>query len=411
MPTPKSFTRVNGDVGYRVRFRHANKDTSKTFDREKDAEWFCQQITHYGTGFALSALANLERELGPDIDETPTLTEVVTAFLEWKTNYVRSKQTITAYKRTFENHIEPTLGGRTIGSIRPADIDALIEDMVAGKILNRHIKDEKKDRRLSPKTIRGCHSLLHQVMEFAMMPRNAWIQANPCKGRTNLPKRIKPAAKGMTPMQWQALKAAFLQLGYDDAADLGEFLLGTGWRIGEAIALPVANVEDYGTSMWVTMNQVARLEGGVSSIVAAEGKAQHSIRRIQVDPETAAVIRRRCEGKRHDELVFQWANTKPWGIHNFRDRLEKACELANLPHITPHAFRHTHVAWLAMSGAPIPELQRRIGHASIETTIGVYGGMIGDVNVDTLGKFTAMRNAGTALTPKEPVAAIEGEVA
>lgn len=39
-----------------------------------------------------------------------------------------------------------------------------------------------------------------------------------------------------------------------------------------------------------------------------------------------------------------------------------------------------HVAVLSAAGAPIQEIQRRIGHESIQTTIDVYGGMIGDVS-------------------------------
>jgi len=46
-----------------------------------------------------------------------------------------------------------------------------------------------------------------------------------------------------------------------------------------------------------------------------------------------------------------------------------------------------------MSGASMPELQSRIGHESIQTTINVYGRMLTDVAPKALADFAAMRGA------------------
>jgi integrase len=67
----------------------------------------------------------------------------------------------------------------------------------------------------------------------------------------------------------------------------------------------------------------------------------------------------------------------------------KAANLSRRP--TPHWLRHTHVVWMALSGASLPELQSRIGHASITTTINVYGRMLSDVQPAALTAFAAMR--------------------
>lgn len=48
---------------------------------------------------------------------------------------------------------------------------------------------------------------------------------------------------------------------------------------------------------------------------------------------------------------------------------------------------------MAMSGASLPELQSRIGHESIKTTIDVYGRMLTDVSPTALKGFAAMRGA------------------
>lgn len=403
MPKPQPYTAKDGTTTYRVRFRHNGTQSSETFTTHRRAQWFCEQIAEHDSRFALRALADLEDELsGPDTeDDSPTLDTVAAEFLEWKADYVRTDETIEQYRQRYNTHVSPTLGSKPVNSITPDDVEAWGELMARGKI-----KNTRSGKRLSNKTIRDCHFILHSIMEYACSPRRRYSDVNPCKGSITLPKTIRGVPKGMMPMQWQALHQALLELGYDDAADLTTFLIGSGWRIGEAIALPVANVEDYGESapMYVTMNQVMRGK----TIVPTEGKAQKSMRRIQIDPDTAAVVRACCQGKAHNDLVFQWKGKYPWYTHRFRDRLDKAARRAGLPHITSHWFRHTHVAWMAMSGAPLPELQNRIGHADISTTLGVYGSMIGDVKTDTIATFMTMRDATPAVTASSPAKVIEG---
>jgi integrase len=41
-----------------------------------------------------------------------------------------------------------------------------------------------------------------------------------------------------------------------------------------------------------------------------------------------------------------------------------------------HDLRHTHVAWLVANNTPLPKIQQRLGHESIQTTIDVYGGLL-----------------------------------
>lgn len=66
-----------------------------------------------------------------------------------------------------------------------------------------------------------------------------------------------------------------------------------------------------------------------------------------------------------------------------------ACNLSR--RVTPHALRHTHVGWALMAGAAMPEIQARIGHAHISTTIDVYGRMLTDVQRPVLDKIAAAR--------------------
>lgn len=396
MPNPLPKVRTDGTTVYRVRYRHGGKSSCQTFFQRRRAQWFCDQIELHGVRFALRALADLQDDKDETEDDAPTLDQVAAEFFTWKRDYVRSEMTVDAYRKHYELHIKPTLGNRPVDEITGDDVQAWVEKMVKGKIGNTRTK---KPKPLHPKTIRGRHALLHSIMEFAADPRRGYIEANPCKGHIELPERIKPVPKGLMPMQWQALHAALLTID-KDAADLALFLVSTGWRIGEAMALQTYAVEDYGPGavMWVTVDQVARKGHHATTIAKLEGKAQASMRRVKVDADAATMIRRRCTGRPHDALVFTRRNGSAWQHHNFRAAIDKASAVAGLPHLSAHWMRHTHVAWLAMSGTPLPELQRRIGHQDISTTLGVYGRMVGDIDDTMLTTFAAMR----AATPKTP---------
>ena len=52
-----------------------------------------------------------------------------------------------------------------------------------------------------------------------------------------------------------------------------------------------------------------------------------------------------------------------------------------------HDLRHTFASWAIQSNVPLPVIQRQLGHESITTTIGVYGGMIDQISDDTLERL------------------------
>jgi integrase len=62
------------------------------------------------------------------------------------------------------------------------------------------------------------------------------------------------------------------------------------------------------------------------------------------------------------------------------DRWRRALRLAQQRGLTKiprfHDLRHTHVAWLVVANTPLPKIQQRLGHESIQTTIDVYGGLL-----------------------------------
>ncbi len=62
-------------------------------------------------------------------------------------------------------------------------------------------------------------------------------------------------------------------------------------------------------------------------------------------------------------------------------------EKYDLPYITPHGFRHTHCSLLFEAGASIKEVQERLGHEDIKTTMNIYAHVTENTKEKTAEKF------------------------
>lgn len=56
----------------------------------------------------------------------------------------------------------------------------------------------------------------------------------------------------------------------------------------------------------------------------------------------------------------------------YRRALERIEAAAALPHMPFHGFRHLHCTQLIQAGAPIKDVQARLGHSDIQTTLNIY---------------------------------------
>ncbi|MEH3033319.1 MAG: tyrosine-type recombinase/integrase [Aeromicrobium erythreum] len=376
--------RSDGTVSFQVMFRDGKKQRSRTFESAKDAQRFADRVRVLGAEEALSA--EVSRKPGITLDEVAAL---YWPYLETR---VRSDRTVADYRRDYTNWISTYLGWRDAATIDERAIQSWIDRI---KSLTKTTAEGDVVPRLSAKSVADRHAILHGIFKWASSPTRQIVPAghNPCIG-TELPPRRRKQPQGLRPAEWQALHAA-LQVVNSDAADLAEFLVASGWRWSEATALDTYGVEDSGTTMWVTMSQVARRNAAGKTVIVKDAKSQAGKRRIKIDKGAAAIVRRRLQGRPPGSLVFTTTAGYQWDYGHFNKRYwTKAVKTSGIRKVTPHVLRHTAVGYLALSGkVSMPEIQRRIGHQSIQTTIDVYGGMIEDVNDDALDFLEAMRNA------------------
>lgn len=391
MASIREYASVDGSRTFKVLFRHAGKQSSRSFADRKGAEIFIARGSLDGWDTAVGLL-------DPKPQTPLTLDDVARKWFTARELDVQAgsltPRVLTGYRRDYANWISPYLGHKA-----PEQIDEMAVQAWVDKI--------KIAPRSAPKTVAARHAILHQIFKWASSPRRKIIAVgyNPCVG-TELPERHRTPPKGLRLPELQALQEAARSM-YPDAADLIDFIIGTGWRLGEAIALTAGQVED-DEAVYVSMSRVWRREVGF----VEDAKSEAGLRRLRVLGDAVPVLRRRVKGLAPGDLVFTTERGLPWDEAAFRrDYWKKItvkaglgggwrCDCGAQPtsskrvesHLrahpdhqivkvegrnpTPHWLRHSHVFVCHAAGMDLAQIQRRLGHRDIKLTINTYGRLI-----------------------------------
>jgi integrase len=165
------------------------------------------------------------------------------------------------------------------------------------------------------------------------------------------------------------------------------FLLGTGARRGEALAVRWSDVN--------FQKNVVRIERSLEqtkgSIRVKSPKTRNGRRSVTISPWLAAELR--SHRARHDEHrlalgMGRAPDDSPafarWnGEYRDPSRLSQdfaAAMDALKIDCTLHGLRHTHVSQLIAAGLDVLTISRRIGHASAAITLNVYSHMFSDTD-------------------------------
>lgn len=346
MPSVETRQAKNGGrPTYKVRFRHAGKQTSRTFTIKRDAESFARQVDRQGPAITLAT------ESVPA--GTPTLDEWAERYFAMRTGI--DPNTIIKDRRIYEAQWKPALGSLPI---------TLVDRVAVATVMN---KIERAD-----KTIKNYHGVLSSMMKVAVQERV--LDRNPCHGM-KLPRRTehnKTQMRFLTVDEYDRILVALPAHWHP----LVETLVGTGMRWGEAEALLVSDVVNepgYG-AIRIVKSAKKDVEHGGTRI--GPTKTQRSNRTVTIDDDLLAILAPLLEGRRGDERLFTSLRGGPISNSTFYDVWSVALVNAEVfPRPRVHDLRHTHVAWLIQENVNLVVIQDRLGHESIQTTIDVYGGL------------------------------------
>ena len=281
--------------------------------------------------------------------------------------------TITRYKE-LTTRIYPAIGHMKLTAIR-ADILNDFYTALSADGLNK-----RTGGKLSNKTILEHHRLISTVLEQAV--KEGLVPFNVAE-RTELPKATRKEVNYFQPEQVAAIR---------DAAEtepikwktLVHLFLVTGARRGELLGLKWKNVDFDGSRIYICNNVLYTPDRGIYEDTP---KTEKSIRYISLPQETTALLREHLRAQlqqrfamgdrwHNRDFVFTQENGEPMHPDSVTDWLNKFSKRHDLPHINPHAFRHTMASILYFNGVDSISISKRLGHAQPSTTTNIYAHII-----------------------------------
>lgn len=306
----------------------------------------------------------------------------------WLTNY---KKTVTAstYSRTdiiFNKHVLPKIGNIKLSKITTAYCQKVINDW--------HDKGTSKQY---PLFVNYMNKVFKYAINIGLTTDNPVANVIVPVAKENRQKKLKLYTK-------EQLQSFLTIIDYEKNPylkirdyTLFRLLAFSGCRIGEVLALIWKDI-NFTTNELSINKTIAKGEG---YYVSQTPKTKSSNRKIILDEKTISQLKRwKLE---QVKFLFKLGYSKPAFIFTneqnkftinqaVADRYSIYKERAKLPYIGLHGFRHTHASMLYNAGADHKEVQERLGHANIKTTMDTYTHLTDEKKEETTQKLVKYIN-------------------
>lgn len=352
-------------TSWRVRFPIADEDGAityhtKTFDYQRQAKEY------------LDELKDAQRSGSAVVESEQTLRDYFErVFLPSLDIRDRTRED---YKAHFERYIKPRLGSVQLKNLSPRRVQSLYN----------HLKNDSK---LSPRTIRLTHSILHSSLDHAVSLR--MIRTNPSKG-VKLPRKQD---SDISFLQGDELAEFMTQLKGNMYAPLFEFMLATGCRPGEARAVMWSDIDWKKKTVYIQRSVTDQ-----TPYVFTEPKTSKGKRSVSLPDKTLDRLKahKADQGKERLEAGPDWSNLDlifcdskggPLDRRNLANKHLKKILKATAEKLHPskkgeaykrilgcslYSLRHTSATTLIERGVNLRTVSERLGHKDVETTLSVY---------------------------------------
>ncbi len=375
MATIKEYRNKEGKlVSYQIRvfdgYDANGKERRKRLVFPVEPTWSDKTAKKKAEAFA----ANKEREVkeGLIADSRQKFEAYCEYVLALKEQRGLKRSTLVRYK-SLTKRIYPVIGHLKLREIRPDHLNSFYSALAKDG-------ENMKGGKLSNKTIIEHHRLIHTVMEQAI--KEGMIPYNPAD-RVMLPRAEHKEVNYFQPEQIAAIREALKEEPFRWQM-LTHMLLITGARRGEILGLKWDNV-DYDKGQIYICNSVLRDSN--NGIYEDTPKTDRSRRYISLPAETLAMLRKYELWQKGERLrlgvyfqykgfVFSQDNGDPINPDSVTAWLAKFSKRHGLPHINPHAFRHTMASMLYYNGVDSVSISARLGHAQVSTTANIYAHVV-----------------------------------
>ena len=277
------------------------------------------------------------------------------------------------------------------------------KDMYVDKITLRHCQDfTNKVFKTSPKAYVYSISIVKNTLDYAL--RLGMIENNPMLYviKPKPMQQVQDSSKHDNYYNRDELKK-FLDTAKDidfKKYALFRLLAYSGMRVGECLALTWHDLDIKNKTVSVSKT-VARTEKG---LVIQTPKTKASNRKISLDDRTIQILKEwQLEQRKQllmlginamnsEQLIF--SNNANTFITNatVRGYIKQISKKAGIYQVTTHGFRHTHATLLFASGMDIKQVQARLGHSNVQTTLNIYTHALKEKNDNVGDEFARYIN-------------------
>lgn len=381
-------TKKNGDVSYSIKGVYIGTDV-------KTGKRITKTIT-------AKTLKSLDRKIietkiqfeksGSTIKETISIDNFENLAEVWFSNFktwVSSQNTINRVRGYLDTYIIPQFGDYKPNQIEPADVQLWVNKLArrAKKSVDSGVKRAKKG---NAKDFGAMAHKLSDIFDFGIT--NCGLANNPAKA-IKIPPKPKANKQRVMVLHDDDLKKwlSYLETLPNTRANrrfkvICNALLASALRINELLALEITDL-DFDTNeiivnktlMWKSANRKLGIKGQM--ICKPTPKTDAGNRKVAVPSSIIEELKNFHEEmenyfKKHElpssTLIFPTIYGNYMCDRNERATLKKRLSALGLPDYGFHLFRHTHASMMLNSGTNWKELQHRMGHKSITTTMDTY---------------------------------------
>ncbi len=254
-----------------------------------------------------------------------------------------------SYRRALEARAIPMFGSTPLRDIDRSDIDKLIRKMQAENLSPSSIS----------KYLAGVRAMFSDAVERGHVSVNPALRLriNAKAQRAAEPKHGKVLARSDL--------AAVLAAIPEQHRLIFDVLAGTGCRISEALGLDWSDLEQKGEK--TTLRIERQFYRGT---LKPNAKTEAGERTLTLDAGLASKLW--AAGADETGPMFHTRTGRRLNDRNLRRVLDKACEDAGVAGVSFHTLRHSHGSMLIEAGWTIPQVSKRLGHASPAITAAVY---------------------------------------
>ena len=273
-------------------------------------------------------------------------------------------------RRLLDNHILPLFGSYKL--------DKLTTPLIQNEV-NKLADKTNKGEEGAFLYYDSLHALNKRILQYGVVMQA--IPFNPAR-EVILPRNTQKAKREKVKhFENQELKKF---LDYLDSLNLNKFryyyentlykfLLATGCRINEALALSWSDIDLDNAVVHITKTLNYKQETN-------SPKSKSSLRDIDIDQATVSMLKQyrlrqtkeawkigKSENIVFSDFIHEYPNNR-----TLQTRLRTHFKRANVTNIGFHGIRHTHASLLLNSGIPYKELQHRLGHSTLSMTMDIY---------------------------------------